>query len=381
MHVEGLEDANAFPWSGDFRRRLAHTLSEATGTRTQSSVSGMSMRACFFSTAPLEQISREQYSLSDIRILRELGFEVVLANRFGNIPWDCDLYFSWWASGSVMPMIVAKLVGKPNVVVAGGNEAMFYRDSASGRALGYLSMPFYKRFATRVTLRLSTVVTCVSQFMVADVTRLAGRPVLVVPNSVDTARFFPSKQESKQYVTTCFRLDKGPTALKRGENFLRAAALVLTQRPKEVFVIIGFKGDAYRGLAALSAELGIRDSVIFTGAVNNNEVRDWLVQSKCYVQISDTETFGVAVAEAMSTATPVVVSRRGALPELVAELGTYVDHNSVESIAAGLVQVLSMPSELREQLGEKLRSSILERYRFELRRDAIAAIVQPLVRS
>lgn len=340
----------------------------------------MSLRACFFSTASLEQISREQYSLTDIRILKELGFDVVIANRFGGIPWDCDLYFSWWASGSVMPMIVAKLVGKPNVVVAGGNEAMFYRDSASGMALGYLSMPFYKRVATRLTLRLSTVVTAVSRFMVADVTRLAGRPVLVVPNSVDTDRFFPDRQESKRYVTTCFRIDEAPTTLKRGENFLRAAAKVLAQRPQEVFVIIGFKGDAYERLAALVDELEIRDSVIFTGAIHNNEVRDWLVRSKCYVQISDTETFGVAVAEAMSTATPVIVSKRGALPELVGDLGTYVDHNSVESIAAGLEHVLSMTSERREQLGEKLRSSILERYRFELRRDAIAAIVQQLVR-
>lgn len=338
------------------------------------------VKACFFSTAYLDQISREQYSLTDIRILKELGFDVVIANRFSCIPWDCDLYFSWWASGSVMPMIVAKLVGKPNVVVAGGNEAMLYRDSVSGMALGYLSMPLYKRIATRVTLRLSTVVTCVSQFMVPDVTRLAGRPVLVVPNSVDTDRFLPDRQRPKRYVTTCFRLDKGPTALKRGENFLRAAALVLAQRPQEVFVIIGFKGDAYERLAALVEELAITDSVIFTGAIHNNEVRDWLVRSKCYVQISDTETFGVAVAEAMSTATPVIVSKRGALPEVVGELGTYVDHNSVESIAAGLVRVLSMPSVIREQLCEKLQDSIIARYRYELRRDAIASIVRKLVR-
>jgi len=289
------------------------------------------------------------------------------------------LYFSWWASGSVLPMFVAKITGKPNVVVAGGNEAMFYKDSASGLPLGYLSMPLYKRVATRMTLRLSTVVTAVSKFMLDDVALLAGRPVLVVPNSVDTDRFLPDEQESKRYVTTCFRLDEGPTTLKRGENFLRAAAKVLDQHPHEVFVVIGFKGDAFLRLVALVEEMEISDSVIFTGAIHNNEVRDWLVRSKCYVQISDTETFGVAVAEAMSTGTPVVVSRRGALPELVGDLGTYVDHNSVASIAAGLVQVLGMSLEHRMQLSDKMRSSILTRYRFELRRDAISAIIRPLV--
>ena len=339
----------------------------------------MSLRACFFSTAPIEQISREQYSLTDIRILKELGFGVVVANCFSSIPWNCDLYFSWWASGSIMPMIIAKHVNKPNIVVAGGNEAMFYRDSVNGIPFGYLNMPFYKRVATRMTLRFSTIVIVVSKFMVPDVTRLAGRPVIVVPNCVDTDRFVPDKSKLRRYVTTCFRLDEGPVALKRGESFLRAAAQVLNKRPNEVFVIIGFRGSAYRRLAALVEELKIRDSVIFTGAIHNNEVRNWLVRSKCYVQISDTETFGVAVAEAMSTGTPVVVSRMGALPELVGDLGTYVDHNSVASIAFGLMQVINMPSLSRETLGEKLRKSILTRYRFEMRRDAIAAIIRQLI--
>jgi glycosyltransferase involved in cell wall biosynthesis len=340
----------------------------------------MKLRVCFFSTAPIEQINREQYALSDIRILHELGFEVAVANRFRDIPWDCDLYFSWWASGSVLPMIVAKLVRKPNIVVAGGNEAMFYRDSVSGRAHGYLSMPVYKRVATRATLRFSTVVTVVSRFMVPDVTRLGGRQVMVVPNCVDTDHFLPDSQEAKRYITTCFRLDEGPTVLKRGENFVRAAAKVLAQREQEVFVIIGSKGDAYARLAMLVEELGIRDSVIFTGGIHNNKVREWLVRSKCYVQISDTETFGVGVAEAMSTATPVVVSKRGALPELAGDLGTYVNHNSVASIADGLMQVLSMSSARREQLGDKLRKSILARYRLEYRRNAIAAIAREVVK-
>ncbi|WP_333845694.1 glycosyltransferase family 4 protein [Limnohabitans sp.] len=337
------------------------------------------MKACFFSTASLEQINREQYSLIDIKILKDLGFEVEIANCFRRIPLDCDLYYSWWASGSVMPLIVAKLVGKPNIIVAGGNEAMLYRDSSSGLALGYLGMPFYKKIATRVTLRLSTVVTCVSQFMVNDVTRLAGRSVLVVPNVVDTDRFFPDVGQPKKYVTTCFRLDHGPTNLKRGENFLRAAYLVLKQKPNEVFVIIGFKGNAYDKLQALVEFLGIKDSVIFTGAIHNNEVRDWLVQSKCYVQISDTETFGVAVAEAMSTGTPVIVSRKGALPELVGKLGTYVDHNSVESIAFEMLGVLDMTLDRREQLGEELRNSVNMKYSYKTRHDAIKLVVQNLI--
>jgi len=341
----------------------------------------MKPRACFFSTAPIEQISREQYSLADIRILRELGFDVLVANRLSAIPRDCDLYFSWWASGSILPMLVAKLVGKPNVVVAGGNEALRYRDSVTGQALGYLDMPFYKRLATRLALRWSSVVTVVSSYMVKDVSGLAGRDVVVVPNCVDTDYFSPDESQEKSYVTTCFRIDEGPTRVKRGENLVRAARQVLRQFPGQIFVVIGYKGDAYAKLRALAHDLGIADSFIFTGAIQNAAVRDWLVKSKCYVQISDTETFGVAVAEAMSVGVPVIVSSRGALPELVGAGGTYVDHNSIDSIALGIVDVISKTNEARVEIGASLRRRVQERYRFDLRKRAIGDIVTGLVGS
>lgn len=67
---------------------------------------------------------RQQYSLQDINILKDLNFNVKIASNFFDIPWRSDVYFSWWASGSILPLIVAKLSRKPIIVVAGGNEVM-----------------------------------------------------------------------------------------------------------------------------------------------------------------------------------------------------------------------------------------------------------------
>ena len=148
--------------------------------------------ACFFSHENKSQLQKEQYSLQDIRILHDLGYDVTIATSFSEIPWGCDLYFSWWASGSILPLIKARLSGKPIIVVAGGNDSMYYRDSLSGIPSGYFATPWYKKLAARLSLRFATVVLVVSHFMLDDVKSLGARAPMVVPNSVDTHTFRPN---------------------------------------------------------------------------------------------------------------------------------------------------------------------------------------------
>jgi glycosyltransferase involved in cell wall biosynthesis len=332
---------------------------------------------CFFSHENRAQLQKEQYCLQDIRILHDLGYEVTVATSFSEIPWGCDLYFSWWASGSILPLIKAQLSGKPIIVVAGGHDSMFIRDSLSGIAGGYLATPWYKKLAARLSLRFATVVLVVSRFMVDDVRRLGARAPIVVPNSVDTSTFRPA-DDHRLHVTTIFNLNEGAVRFKRGEVFLRSVPLVLKSFPDQTFVVIGEKGNAYQRLRTLASDLGIWGSVDFVGSIDNSEVVGWLQRSKIYVQISDTETFGVAVAEAMSTGTPVVVSRRGAIPEVVDSHGAFVDHNDPESVAAGIVGLLAMTEQERHAVGVPARARIIEHFSYEKRRAAIQRVIEDL---
>jgi glycosyltransferase involved in cell wall biosynthesis len=331
-------------------------------------------RACFFSHENRAQLNKEQYSIQDIRILHDLGFEVTIATSFNEIPWGCDLYFSWWASGSILPLIKAQLSGKPIIVVAGGNDSMLYRDSLSGVPRGYLAAPWYKRLAARFSLRFSTIVIVVSRFMLDDVTRLGARCPIVVPNSVDTRAFKPSEAQ-RLHVTTVFNLYEHVAGLKREEIFLRAVPIVLRTYPQQTFIIIGDKGDAYQRLRALASDLKILENVDFVGTMPNADVGGWLQRSKIYVQISDTETFGMVIAEAMSCATPVVVSRRGAIPDLVGIHGVYVDHDDPQSVAAGIISLLGKTELERRKIGAEARARAIEHFSYEKRRAAIQHII------
>lgn len=334
-------------------------------------------KACFFSHEKLASLKREQYSIQDINILQELGYSVVIANSFSGIPWNCDLYFSWWASGSFLPLIKARLVNKPIIVVAGGNEAMFYRDSVTLKPAGYLATPWYKKLATRLSLRLSSVVLVVSDFMVKDATKLGAVNPIVVHNCINTTTFNLSKLE-RSYITSIFNLDENVMRIKRGEVLIKAIPAVLNIYPDQKFIFIGKKGNAYERLQCLVKDLNIDKNVNFIGSIDNTEVVKWLQQSKVYLQISDTETFGVSIAEAMSCGTPVVVSRRGAIPELVGDCGVFVDHNDPNAVAEGIIEILAKDEKEYNDIGNKARNRVIQYFSYEHRKKSIEKIISEL---
>ena len=149
----------------------------------------------------------------------------------------------------------------------------------------------------------------------------------------------------------------------------------LNQYPDQRFVVIGGDGDAKPELMELIGHLKIEENIIFTGPLNNSEIVNWMNRSKTYVQISDTETFGVSIGEAMSCGTPVVVSKMGAIPELVGDCGIYVDHNNPESVADGIISVLQMKEEDFVRTGNQSRERVISYFSYEQRRSLIKSLI------
>jgi glycosyltransferase involved in cell wall biosynthesis len=106
--------------------------------------------------------------------------------------------------------------------------------------------------------------------------------------------------------------------------------------------------EIYRKASSCSS----RDSIIFTGYVPFEELRALYHGASLFAFPSLEEGFGLPVHEAMASRLPVVVSNRGALPEVAGDAALVVDPLSMEDIGSAINRVLD-DAGLREELIEK----------------------------
>ncbi len=125
------------------------------------------------------------------------------------------------------------------------------------------------------------------------------------------------------------------------------AAIVQASRRTELRLLIAGDGPERSSLRALAGRLGAADSVQFLGLVDDMPAFWQECDMAIFPSHQFVESFGMAAIEAMACGKPVVATRNGAAPELVADgvTGTIVAPGDV----AGLAQALAAYAE-REEL-------------------------------
>jgi glycosyltransferase involved in cell wall biosynthesis len=100
-------------------------------------------------------------------------------------------------------------------------------------------------------------------------------------------------------------------------NMLKAFKEVLKLSGDKIKLVITGKEDPYYPeVKDLPRELGIEDSVVFTGLVDENELVDFYNAASIYVFPSFYEGFGLPPLEAMACGTPVAASEASSIPEV-----------------------------------------------------------------
>lgn len=92
-----------------------------------------------------------------------------------------------------------------------------------------------------------------------------------------------------------------------------------------------------------------QEQVVFTGRLDQQELRDALADARALVFVSYFEGFGIPVAEAMKCGVPVVAADATSLPEVAGDAAIYCDPFSVEGIALALERMWG-DEELRSRL-------------------------------
>jgi len=144
-----------------------------------------------------------------------------------------------------------------------------------------------------------------------------------------------------------FRPEKGHDVL------LDAFAVVRRQVPDARLVLVG-QGELEEELRARVKSLGLGDSVELTGPVE--DVWPYLASADVFALASNSEAYGIAIAEAMAAGLPVVASEVGGIPELVAPgiTGELFAPGDRGALAAHLARLLTSP-ELRSRMSDAAR--------------------------
>jgi len=146
------------------------------------------------------------------------------------------------------------------------------------------------------------------------VDKMGGNPnkIKVVYNGVDSSKFNIRKRKERNTVLFLGRLtdQKGPF------QFLGAAKEVLNQYKDVRFLIVG-KGPLMPLLIEEAFRMGIQNNVIFMGFVPENFLRKAYSQSDVYVMPSVSEPFGITALEALSSGTPLVISKSTGVGESI----------------------------------------------------------------
>ncbi|MEW5766349.1 MAG: glycosyltransferase [bacterium] len=117
-------------------------------------------------------------------------------------------------------------------------------------------------------------------------------------------------------------------------------------------VIPGRKGWLYNEIFQLVRDLELEKDVIFTGAVENEELSYLYNAAELFVFPSFYEGFGLPVLEAMACGTPVITSNTSSLTEVAGEAAILVDPHNVEELAEAMHRVLT-DTALKDQMREK----------------------------
>lgn len=309
--------------------------------------------------------------------LRDLNESVPVAGRFADMPFlrlfnqaaqmadharrlraaPGDIVHVHYACSLGAWLFAASGDRRPLVVSVMGGDILFDEQGNPSRPA---------RWLIRQVLRRADLVTAKSDYLAARLLDLgvAGDRIEKVLWGVDTDIFRPGdslRSKADLGLPEAAPVIFSPrilTPFYRTDVIVRALPAVLAEYPEAKLVITEYEADPVykRQLETLAQELGVAESIVFTGVVPHQRMADYYNAADVAVGIPPSDGFPQTVLEAMACGTPNVVARLNRYEEILTdrESAIFVDPTT-NGVAAAIVEILR-----DRELADRLRSKGLE---------------------
>ena len=207
---------------------------------------------------------------------------------------------------------------------------------------------------------------CATSYTIKDYLKpVTSQEIQVIPFGVNVMEF--SKKEVKSlfgkdsFVIGCI---KALEDLYNIDVLIKAFSILKSKYPaKSLKLLIIGVGSQEAELKKMVSDLNLKGDVIFTGRISFSEVSNYFNMLDILVNISDYESFGVSVIEAMACEKPVIATNTGGLKEIIenSAFGSLVEIGNVSQTANEMERYL-LDETLKQNVGKAARAKVIEKY-------------------
>lgn len=200
-------------------------------------------------------------------------------------------------------------------------------------------------------------IIAISESTKKDVVEYLGIPgerISTIYQGVDHQVYYPRKHDTRSSGYVLFVGAEEPR--KNFGTLLEAFSILKKDQGFESLKLIKAghaRGEKYRRTTLEAIDrLALRDHVVFTGFLQEEELARYYSDAGCFVLPSLYEGFSLPMLEAMACGCPVITSNTSSLPEVVGDAGILIGPYDAKRLAEALKLVLTN-SKLRHEMIEK----------------------------
>lgn len=231
------------------------------------------------------------------------------------------------------------------------------------------------------TLSSANWVVAVSNAILTDLRRIAPGITSrssVIHNGLDMPTIEPKPLSFDPPRLLCL----GRLVAHKGFDLALIAFASLVDRFPGARLVIAGNGSAKGDLEQQAAKLGLVGAVKFTGWIAPEKVPELINTATIVIMPSRREPFGLVALQAAQMARPIVATRVGGLPEVVAhqQTGLLVEEGDSATLAEAIAFLLQHP-EVATQMGQAARSRAQQMFGLERLVEAYDALYQRLAQG
>ena len=281
-------------------------------------------------------------------IIRLFIYLIFNTNKF-------DIIYTWFADyHSFLPVLFAKLFGKRSYVVIGGYDVCRIKSLKYGSFVNPV-----RGFMAKYSMNKATLNLCVSkhvEHVVRCVARKSKRELLY--NGISF--IYAHNPKENTVLSVAISSTQQSFYIKGIDRYIEVARAAEDLK----FTIVGLDKT---NLSHIIGE--VPENLEIIPKVPHKELAEYYAKSKVYCQLSRSESFAVALAEAMYHNCVPVIANVGGMPEVAGDYGYIVSGNDSAETVMAIRSALNLPE------SGKYRERVVEKFTTEVRAKALLNIL------